>query len=174
MLFAALMIISCAVAPAFAADDDDDDDAKPAAKTAQPAAKEKSKDKDTKEKSKPAAKSKGGGGKGNAIGKALGSASARTAAVIAGFAGGTPIAAVRLFAQADVEQGKSIPFLGESKHKPLVWAARMFVIPSAFFSGTVQAPVYSAMNAWRETEDENFSRESFFLGELEDRGVPAP
>jgi hypothetical protein len=89
----------------------------------------------------------------------------------AGFAAGTavglPVAFVRLTADAIPEHAKSVPFIGESNNPALKWASRGLMIPTAFFSGFVQAPFYSITNAWNAavTDDEPFSKESFYLGE---------
>lgn len=104
-----------------------------------------------------------------AVGHFAGGAVKRAAAVTTGFAIGTPIAVVRLIAQANGEQKEAVPFIGESKKVPFVVISRGLVAPISFFTGTVQAPVYSAMNAWQESEDNPFSKESFFLGDLESR-----
>lgn len=124
---------------------------------------------------KPVVKSatKSGDSKLTAVSGFIGNASKRAAAVATGFAVGVPVAAVRVFLDADVEQAKSIPFIGESENRAAVWVSRFMVIPSSVFSGTVQAPLYSGVNAWRESEDRPFSKESFFFGDLDERmGAP--
>lgn len=103
------------------------------------------------------------------IGHALKAGSGRAAAVAAGFAIGTPVAALRLIARADKEQSEAVPLIGESKNKALQAVAHVVVIPSAVFSGSVQAPVYSAINAWKQSDSNPFGPESFFFGDLDSR-----
>jgi hypothetical protein len=175
LLCLALMCSSNTIAFGAAADDDDDDaaPAKPATTTAAPAkpgakpAPEKAPAKAPRKKSSKS--SKGKGIQLSSIGHAFKTGSGRAAAIAAGFAIGTPVAAVRLIARADNEQSEAVPVLGESKNKALQAMAHVLVIPSAFFSGTVQAPVYSAINAWKESDDNPFGPESFFLGDLDSR-----
>jgi hypothetical protein len=153
--FLALAIVSLFVSPAFAADDDDDDaePAKPAAKTEQQDAKPAAK-------AKKAKSSSGSTSEARKIAK-------KAAGFAAGTAVGLPVAFVRLTADAIPEHAKSVPFIGESNNPALKWASRGLMIPTAFFSGFVQAPFYSVTNAWNAavTDDEPFSKESFYLGE---------
>jgi hypothetical protein len=78
---------------------------------------------------------------------------------------------VRLTVHENGEQAKSLPFLSESSVAPLNWFSRALFVPTAMFSGAVQAPVLSATNAWRESGDRPFSKESIFLGDLEERSA---
>jgi hypothetical protein len=158
-------------------DDEADADAAPAAKKKEDTSAAKKDSDSSKTKSKPAtsksAKNKKAGGKGSmhlgSVGHFAAKTSKRAAATLAGFSVGTPVAVVRLIAHADGEQAEAVPFIGESKKKPLIWISRALVVPTSFFSGTVQAPVYSAKNAWKESEENGFSKESFFFGDLGSR-----
>ncbi|HEY9793273.1 MAG TPA: hypothetical protein V6D22_22925 [Candidatus Obscuribacterales bacterium] len=85
---------------------------------------------------------------------------------------GLPVAAVRLVLGNDVEQAKSIPYLGESPHKPFVWLSRGIVIPSAVFVGLYSAPIYTTVNSWRVNADKPFSPEAFSFGKLDETITP--
>jgi hypothetical protein len=104
-------------------------------------------------------------------GKFVANGTKRVVATMAGWAVGTPIAVVRMSVHENAEQAKCIPILNESSLPPLVWASRFIFVPTSLFSGAVQAPVYSATNAWRESDENPFSKESFFLGDYDERAT---
>lgn len=96
----------------------------------------------------------------------------RVGSIVAGSTLGIPIAAARLVAGNDVEQAKSMPYIGESSHKGGVWLSRLVVIPSSVFVGFLSAPAYSTVNSWRVSGDKPFSKEIFGLGHLDETICP--
>lgn len=139
------------------------------AKSAKPEAKpkeEKPKAKATKTSSKSSSSSSDRLGD---AGKFVANGTKRVVATMAGFAIGMPIATLRMAYHEDGEQAKCLPWLSESEKPPLVFVSRVLFIPTAAFSGIFQAPVYSATNAWRESDENPFSKESIFLGDYDER-----
>jgi hypothetical protein len=96
----------------------------------------------------------------------------RFTSVVAGSTLGIPVAAVRVFANCEVEHAKAIPLIGERTNKGCVWLSRAAVIPSAMFVAIFGAPYYSTINSWKESSEKPFSKECFGLGRFDDSICP--
>lgn len=153
--------------PVTTVSDDDEEQATPAPKPkaesgtqAKPAAKLATPKKAT---------SKSGQNRLGEFGKFVGGVSKRGGSVAVGTLLGMPIAACRVWIQQDGEHSKGVPIIGESEKPASKFASHIIAIPTSFFSAAVGAPIYSAVNAWRESEKEPFSKETFFLGDITER-----
>jgi hypothetical protein len=108
----------------------------------------------------------------NSLMSDAGAVGARAASVAAGTVLGMPVAAVRVFANCDVEHAKAIPLIGESTHKGFVWLSRGIVIPTAAFVTLFATPIHSSINAWRGSSEKPFSKEAFSLGRFDESITP--
>jgi hypothetical protein len=95
----------------------------------------------------------------------------QAASFVSGAVLGAPVAFARISYLAEKEQTKSIPFIGERKNPIAKGTAMLLVVPSSMFSGAIQAPYYSIMNSWKQSQDEPFSKESFGFGEMEEKYI---
>ena len=57
--------------------------------------------------------------------------------------------------------------VGERDNWFFLAPAYVISFPFAAVSGVIQGPFWSAWNAWRNSEDEPFSKDTFSLGDME-------
>lgn len=84
----------------------------------------------------------------------------------AGAVVGTPIAIVRKTAQNTKAATKSIA--GDNAHPVKVGAAALLGIPVGLFTGGLEGSYWGTANAWTNSSEHPFGKDSFSLGEMKD------
>jgi hypothetical protein len=94
---------------------------------------------------------------------ASGGLGARIGSTIIGGIGGIPVSMVRKSKQEIINATHDL--VGESDNKWLWAAASPLCVPAGILSGVMQGFVYGPYNAWKYSDDEPFSPETFSLGD---------
>lgn len=89
----------------------------------------------------------------------------RLAAFAAGVVIGTPIAIARKCVQQTVNATHDI--VGDSTNPLFVLPAGALSLPYAVLGGTLEGVYTGAINAWVNSDDDPFGKDSFSLGEME-------
>lgn len=87
----------------------------------------------------------------------------RAASVLVGFVLGAPIAVARKSASETVSATRDL--VGDTNNPLFIAPAGALSLPFGVFSGCLQGPIYSAINAWKNS-DEPFSKGTFSLGSM--------
>ncbi|MBI4532605.1 MAG: hypothetical protein HY711_01555 [Candidatus Melainabacteria bacterium] len=89
----------------------------------------------------------------------------RLAAFVAGVVIGTPIAIVRKSYQQTITATRDI--VGESTNPLFVLPAGALSLPYAVLGGTFEGAYTGLLNAWVNSADDPFGKDSFSLGEMQ-------